>query len=135
MRATDAPTSPFSFYRDKVEAVMAHAKRRPCLVISNRDEVTHPLVRVVPYFNASSDIVVRNRAAIEEGRYPRFMVLPQAPWQTKDNLLDFMATCMIPRESLLSATQVGRLAMNLLASVRQQYALYALADTAEIAAP
>lgn len=120
--------SPFSTYPDSAEAVVAVAKRRPCLVISNLDEAREPQVRVIPYYGATSDIFVRNRSAIEEGRYPRFMVLPLATWATKENILDFKAVCMLPVTQVGVAEKVAQLSADLLAAVRRQYSLYVMAE-------
>lgn len=108
-----------------VEGVVAFAKRRRCVVISCDEEIaSYDLVRVVEYYGANK-FIERYRVEVQDHRFLRFQALPVAPWDTKDNVLDFMAACQIPKVLLTaSGRQVGRVGPDLVATILAQYARY-----------
>lgn len=129
------PADAFFRYADQAESVAAIAKRRPCLVLATADELVGPapalagrMIRVVPFYTASSSYIAAHAQAISDGKFLRMMALPPPPWPHKDNVLDFKATCMVPGTHLLSATQVGRLSVDLYKAVRAAFALYITSD-------
>lgn len=132
-----SPSDAFFRYDDQAEAVVAIAKRRPCLVLAASDELgptslAGRMIRVVPFYTASSGYIASNAQAIRDGKFLRMMALPPPPWPHKDNVLDFKATCMIPGSHLLAATQVGRLGPTLFKAVRAAFALYITSDQAQL---
>ncbi len=124
------PSDAFDLDSSRVEGVVAFAKRRRCVVVSCPEEIaSYNLVRIVPYYGVNG-FIEKHRTEIEEHRFLRFLALPDAPWDSKDNVLDFMAACQIPKVLLTSSgKQVGRLGPDLVAAILAQHSRYVMSPT------